>query len=774
MKTDALSASALEALLQAPSLAVLAVDVRGHVILWSPSAARLFGWTESEASGHFLPIVPKEQRQAVGDWIQRGLKGEITDALEMPCLRKDGSLVDVSLWSTPLRDRKSKVIGFVCVYADITARRQLQAARWQADDELKRVLASVPDCIYSGEFDSDGRFFYHYYSAAAERILGRSPLFFLAGPEQWLGAVHPEDRPRVREAVDRLRTGQSSSEEAEYRIVLPDGATRWVRDSAVLSPGPDGRRFVNGAVSDITARKQAEEALQQAEAELRQVLDAASDYLWSGEFDPDGRFRYRYFSSAVERITGRPAEFYMAGSESWMSTIHPDDRARMAEISTRLLSGQSASTDNEHRLVLPDGTIRWVRARVSVSPSANGRRRLDGTVSDITARKQAEMALQASTERFRALIEHSFDGIVVVAADATIQFTSESTSRLLGYQPEERQGRSAFEFVHPEDLPRAREVFTRLTQTPGGTLCDQLRYRHKDGSWRWLEISGTNCLSHPHLDGIVLNYRDITRRVQTLQVLHESEERYRTLAESSTDAIFVIDRDDRVQYVNTHGAGMLGRTPDQVIGRPRAEFFPSDISERHRRMLNAVIESGQPVRALDRNHFIGGEAWTDTQLVPLRDGEGAVRAVLGITRDVTERKRAEMALQMNAEWYRALMEHGFDVITVLSRDATIRFASGSISRMLGYQAQEMVGRNALELVHPEDLARVSKVFQRLLQTPQQTLVDRFRYRHKDGSWRWIEGAGTNCLERPQVNGVIVNSRDVTERRQADDPLPESA
>jgi len=100
--------------------------------------------------------------------------------------------------------------------------------------ELRRVLAAVSDCIYSGEFDSDGRFFYHYYSPAAERILGRSPLFFLAGRERWLSAVHAEDRPRLAQAFARLRTGQWAFAEEEYRIVLPDGTIRWVRDSVTL------------------------------------------------------------------------------------------------------------------------------------------------------------------------------------------------------------------------------------------------------------------------------------------------------------------------------------------------------------------------------------------------------------------------------------------------------------------------------------------------------------------------------------------------------------
>ena len=146
---------------------------------------------------------------------------------------------------------------------DITARKRAEEARQQAAAELRRVLAAVSDCLYSGEFDSDGQFIYHYYSPAAERIFGRPPLFFLAGRERWLSAVHPEDRPRLVQTFAQLRTGAWAFAEEEYRIVLPGGAIRWVRDSITLSQEMGGRRIVNGVVSDITARKQSEGALRE-------------------------------------------------------------------------------------------------------------------------------------------------------------------------------------------------------------------------------------------------------------------------------------------------------------------------------------------------------------------------------------------------------------------------------------------------------------------------------------------------------------------------------
>jgi len=207
MNDEAFTSQVLEALLQAPSLAVSAIDKHGHVILWSPSASRMFGWTESEALGHFNPIIPQDQREKVLDRIENAIKGGMVIALEEPRLRKDGTLIVASLWTAPLKDSKGDIIGLLGVHADVTARKQAEQALYQTQMELQRVLASVPDYLWSGEYDPDGKFSYHYYSPAVERITGRPAEFFLVGPERWLSIIHPEDRPQLAAAMRRLQMG---------------------------------------------------------------------------------------------------------------------------------------------------------------------------------------------------------------------------------------------------------------------------------------------------------------------------------------------------------------------------------------------------------------------------------------------------------------------------------------------------------------------------------------------------------------------------------------
>ena len=140
----------------------------------------------------------------------------------------------------------------------LSERRLAVEARQRTEDELQDVLSSISDYVWSGEIDDKGRFVYRYYSPVAEQLTGWPPAFFTSSPQRWLSIVHPEDRPRLERALLRAWSAHSRHENEEYRIVRPDGQVRWVRDSIKIRRCDDGRRRLDGVVSDITERKQGE------------------------------------------------------------------------------------------------------------------------------------------------------------------------------------------------------------------------------------------------------------------------------------------------------------------------------------------------------------------------------------------------------------------------------------------------------------------------------------------------------------------------------------
>ena len=139
-------------------------------------------------------------------------------------------------------------------------------------------------------------------------------------------------------------------------------------------------------------------------------------------------------------------------------------------------------------------------------------------------KRQADAALLASEKRFRALIEHSSDAVSVLDASGTIRYASPATTRILGYAADELVGRSAFELIHPDDPSEDADRFSQLLQHPALSVSSQVRVRHEDGSWRWVEAASANLLAEPAVQGIVVNYRDITERRQDEEKLRLTDE----------------------------------------------------------------------------------------------------------------------------------------------------------------------------------------------------------------------------------------------------------
>jgi PAS domain S-box-containing protein len=173
-----------------------------------------------------------------------------------------------------------------------------------------------------------------------------------------------------------------------------------------------------------------------------------------------------------------------------------------------------------------------------------------------------------------------------------------------------------------------------------------------------------------------------------------------------------------------------------------------------------VVLTGQDDEEVALKALQGG---AEDYLVKGGDRELIARSI----RYAIERKRAEEALRSSEERFRSLVQNALDIITVLEADGTVRYESPAIERILGYAPQELIGTNAFDYVHLEDVERVRSVFAETLLSHEVSPFVEFRFRHADGSWRYLEAIGYNRLEDPSVKGMVVNSRDVTERKQAE-------
>jgi PAS domain S-box-containing protein len=214
-------------------------------------------------------------------------------------------------------------------------------------------------------------------------------------------------------------------------------------------------------------------------------------------------------------------------------------------------------------------------------------------------------------------------------------------------------------------------------------------------------------------------------------------------------------------------------------GYSREEFLEMRITD-----IRPLDEATRLLKYLQQEQFASHHAgiWQhrrkDGQLLDVEitthklDYAGQSAAIV-VAQNITERLRLQEALEAREKYFRHLIDNAMDLITILNGDGTIRFESPSMEKVLGYKPEDYLGKNAFDFVHPDDMAHVTLAFMQALQTPGDTPPLSFRFRHKDGSWRVLEGIGNNLLGDPIMGGIVFNSRDVTDQRRLEEQYLQS-
>ena len=240
---------------------------------------------------------------------------------------------------------------------------------------------------------------------------------------------------------------------------------------------------------------------------------------------------------------------------------------------------------------------------------------------------------------------------------------------------------------------------------------------------------------------------------------------------AAANAIVITDSDGVIVSVNPAFTRLTGFSAAEAIGRTPAILKSGAQDPAMYRELWASIRAGRVWRGRLVNRRKDGSVYTEDQTItPVTSEAGVVTHFIAVKQDVTEFREVYERLQARDDLFRLLLEHALDIITILSVDGTIRYESPAVLRTLGYEPHELEGRSAFRFMPDEDAQRVAALLEQLRVAPGATATLEFRFRHKDGSWRILEAIGRNMLDHPMLAGILINSRDVTERRRIEDEL----
>jgi len=284
--------------------------------------------------------------------------------------------------------------------------------------------------------------------------------------------------------------------------------------------------------------------------------------------------------------------------------------------------------------------------------------------------------------------------------------------------------------------------------------------------------------------GVIGIALDVTDSRLAEEALKESEARKGAILESALDCIICMDHDGRVTEFNPAAERTFGIKRAEILGRDLAsQIIPARHRDGHRRSMAEYLKTGLGQvlgRRIETTGLRGDGTEFPLELAVTRISDAEPPSFTAYVRDITDRKSAEQALRASEEAlrnseerFRSLVQNSSDIITVLDGEGVIQYESPSIRPILGYEPEELIGKSVITFLHPDEQAPMSDLLREQAGATNIVRLVEARFRHKDGSWRMLECVGNNLLEHPDVGGIVVNSRDITERKHLEQQLHQS-
>lgn len=504
-------------------------------------------------------------------------------------------------------------------------------------------------------------------------------------------------------------------------------------------------------------------------------LQVAQALAHLGSWDWDIRSGRVDWSDEMYRIFGYEPNSLTITFDIFLSVILPNDHDRVLASINDTLAGK-APYDLECRIVQSNGEVRTIHCRGEVvRDHANLPIRMLGTALDITDRKRKEAAVQQREIHYRTLIEHSSDAITILELDGTIRFESPSFERLLGYAQHELDGRIAFDFLHPEDLPGVLKKFQLLIQRPDTPQIAEFRFRHKDGSWVKFEGIGRAINDPEGRRCVIVNSRDITERKRAEVLLRSSQEKLQQALRASGTGLWDWNTETNEVVFSREWKGQLGYDETELADSFetwKMLLHPDDHEGALAYIRGYLARPDGDYRQEFRlRHKDGSYRWIEARASLVTEEDGQQIRLLGSHTDITDRKRMEEAIRESEERYRALIELLPSGVFVFCDGHTVYVNQMGAAIMGAKEPSEILDRPTFDSIHPDYHDDVRENVRRLLSGGVSVHRAERVYVKLDGTTVpvQVEAARITWNGKPAILGIF---SDITERRQVEDRVRE--
>ena len=767
---------------------ILLEDDAGNILDVNDAICRSMGFSRDELIGQSVRMLAPPDAHAEVDAHLAALRSGLTLEHEVWNLRKGGARCLMRLNEKPIGLPDGRQ-GILVVASDITERKRAEQEIRLLANAVQSTSEMISITDQENRFTFANRAFLETYGYREEEILGRKP-DFLYSPSNppglcdhifqqtlrngWRGELFNWTKDGIELPVS-LTTSQIKNDQSKVIGLL--GVARDITERRRLEKRNLAFSQLGHRLSAATRPEQAAEAIFEAASEL---------FLWNAGY-------LALYSPTEDRITPVLTFDMVDGQRtafppSSMPRIPTPLMRRVMQEGPQLLQAASPSATGDELVPFGNPSQRAVSAMfvpVNSGRDAVGLLSLQTTTATIYSRDDLQL-LQSLAERcadalqrirvaedlreaeanYRSIFENATEGIFQTTLDGRLLSANPALARIFGYESPEAMLAQITDVARQLYVrPEKREVLRRALETRGSVQGFEIENFRQDRRSIWVSL---NAHLVSDATGAVRRFegtiQDITERKLAEAALRESEERYRTLAESSPDAIFIIDRDRKVRYVNSTAAALWNREPKDLLGLKQEELFPAASAQRQAEVIKEIFMTGKTVQRDLEIPFPRGGRWHETRLVPIRDEQGEVNAVMDVSRDITERKRTEQQLAEALDLNEKMLAASPMGIVAYKESGECVFVNQAMGRIAGGSVQDVRAGNFRKL----DAWRESGLF-RLAEQALATGEPRsgeFRDTTRFGRTVWVD---TYMI--PFVSGaerhLLVMAYDISERKRAE-------
>jgi two-component system cell cycle sensor histidine kinase/response regulator CckA len=749
--------------------ACFAYDGDGIIRMWNRGAECLYGYKAQEVVGRRIAETiassPKD-RAATEAIVARVFRGESVSGLEWMDLTADGEPRWVLTNTFPIQNEKGQVILGISSNVDITEHKRAEEAMRESQRALATLMSNLPGMAYRRRNDREATM--EFVSEGCFDLTGYHPSALIMNREISYGQlIHPDDREPTWQAVQTALQAHEPFK-VTYRIRTAAGNEKWVWGQGRGVYTPDGEVVaIEGFATDITERKQAEKALEESETRFRTVTENSLTGVYILQ---EGRFLY--VNPAFTQIFGYSRE-EIEQHLNPLDTVHPDDRAMVAERIRRRLDGHVDAMHYLFRGVRKDGVVIHCEV-LGRRIDYRGAPVIIGTILDVTERKRAEDALQDSEARTRAIVNTAADAIITASEHGIIESFNPAASRIFGYSPGEVIGRN-LNVLMPEPYAGEHDGYLANYARTGVPriigIGRELVARRKDGTVFPIDLSVAEVRIGDRrlFTGIV---RDITERKRAENALRAERNLVSAILDTAGALVIALDTQGRVIRFNRACEQVTGYTFEDVEGRPLWDVLPPPDEVAPVRAVFENLRAGQFPNQHE-NYWIAKDgtrrliSWSNTVIL---DARGEVEYIVGTGIDITDRERAERALRESEERHRTILDQMQEAVSFADAHDIIRHINACACEILKTTREQTVGRDILS-VHPEALRpTVAEVVRKLREDGGEPVVTvRRTFGDREMMLRFSAVRGP----AGEYWGIIANFVDITEQVRMQQHLAEA-